>query len=901
MVIKNWNSANVRKAFLDFFAQNGHQIVESSSLVPGTDPTLLFTNAGMVQFKDVFLGLDKRPYRRAATAQKCMRISGKHNDLENVGPSPRHHTFFEMLGNFSFGDYFKSEAIRFAYDLLTTTYSIPVDRLRFTVYQDDDAAYEIWAREVGVPKESIYRMGAKTNFWQMAETGPCGPTSEIHYDWGKDDCTCHHPECSVLLDNGCQRWLEIWNLVFMQFNRTQPDPSHSGKFDEPLPAPGVDTGMGLERILAILQNAKANYDTDLFIDIMDATQEILGHDNEFRGQHSVAYRVIADHIRAASFLIADGVNPGTNGREYIVRMLIRRAWRFAHSMEIDRPFLTKVAEVLIAKMRSIYPELEQFKEAIQYQISAEEERFISTIDNAMSILNDIVQRLRNQNETIVSGEDAFFLYATWGLPLEITRDLVAENGMTVNEQDFLLALQEHRRKAETEAAQIAGPDSLLQALKELDFSKLEYDPYNYEQLSLHTKIVAILHNGQRVEQAHKDEQVELVLERTPFYSESGGQISDIGYITGKNGRLAVSGMRKPTGNLFVHSGTIVQGILKQGDTVNAAVDVERRWDTMRNHTATHLLHASLRKNLGEHVRQKGSLVAPDKLRFDFTHNMPLTQEELDHVTADMNRMILADRPVAIVEKSLSEARQEGAMALFGEKYGQVVRTVTIPELDGKRFSYELCGGTHVERTSQIGNCIILNEESSGGGVRRIVAITGHSALAYLQQQLNLIQSISINLGVAPDAIERSITSILQEEKELRAQLAEYSANSMHKRLDELLTQTQQVQGISLLAAVVDAPDIEMLGQLADWARDRLESCVIALGSEIEGSARLVVKISPDLVSRGLHAGKLVSSMAKYVDGNGGGRPDFATAGGKKPAELPQALQQAHEFLANTLK
>ncbi|GAB4480934.1 MAG: alanine--tRNA ligase [Anaerolineae bacterium] len=909
--MKRMTSHEIRQAFLDFFAERGHQVVAASSLVPGNDPTLLFTNAGMVQFKDVFLGLDQRPYKRAATAQKCMRISGKHNDLENVGPSPRHHTFFEMLGNFSFGDYFKRDAIIYAYDLLTRVYGLPPDRLAFTVYETDDEAYRIWTEEVGVSPKRVARMGPKTNFWQMAETGPCGPTSEIHWD--------NHPELgedSIIeaLKREDDRFLELWNLVFMQFNRTQPDPTHSGQFDEPLPAPGVDTGMGLERIVAVMQGVEANYDTDLFTDIMDATQEILGHDDAFRRQHEVAYRVIADHTRGATFLIADGVNPGTTGREYVVRMLIRRAWRFAHKMGVEKPFLTDVSEAVIAKMGDVYPELRQFRKAIRYQIATEEEAFIRTLDRALHEFDDKLAEMEAKGSRVMSGEDAFFLHATHGLPLEITRDLLQERGYSVDEAGFRAAMEEHSRISGGEVrgfADVTVYQETLEALKaagQLGPEGVEYNPYDYDHFERDTRVLAIIRDGQRVDQAAWDESepvIELVLPATTFYVESGGQVSDTGVITSDGWEVEVFDMRQPVGGLIVHVGRIIYGgAVRVGDAARAVVNHHRRWDIMRNHTATHLLHASLRHVLGEHVRQKGSLVAPDLLRFDFSHNARLTREELDRITAEVNEMILANQPVRIEFKKLDEARQGGAMALFGEKYGETVRTITIPDPADPtktRYSYELCGGTHVRSTGDIGPFVITKEESSSAGVRRIVAVTGHAAQTLITGRMKALESMAERLGADPETLGERVEALLDELRQAHRTIAELTQSQAGDVVRQLVGQARQIDGATVLAAHVTAADDEMLGWMVDRCREHIQSGVVVLGAEIEGKARLVVKVTPDLVQRGIRAGEVIKQIAGLVGGGGGGRPDFATAGGKNPAGLPDAIARAEELVEAGLK
>jgi alanyl-tRNA synthetase len=907
--MKRMTSAEIRQSFLDFFAEREHQVVASSSLVPGSDPTLLFTNAGMVQFKDVFLGIDKRPYQRATTSQKCMRISGKHNDLENVGPSPRHHTFFEMLGNFSFGDYFKRDAIRYAYELLTQVYGLPPDRLAYTVYESDDEAYDAWVKDIGVDPARVARMGPKTNFWQMAETGPCGPTSEVHWDTTPELGTGDIIEA---LEREDDRFLELWNLVFMQFNRTQDDPAHTGRFDEPLPAPGVDTGLGLERVVAVMQKAETNYDTDLFTDIMDATQKILGHDDAFREEHFVAYRVIADHTRAAAFLIADGVTPGNTQREYVTRMLIRRAMLFAHKMGVDRPFLHQVADAVIGKLGGVYPELEQFKEAIHYHISTEEERFLHTLDSSLGVLDSMIEQLEADKQSELSGSDAFFLFATHGLPLEITRDVLQEHRMSVDEPGFEAAMEEHSRLSGGsklgEFEDVSVYRDLLASLKESGALGEEGVIYNpYEHLTLETEVVAIIADGRRVEQLKGDaqENAQIVLAGTPFYVESGGQVSDTGVIAGEGWEFEVTDMIQPVGGLILHLGRLTYGdAAKVGDSVKATVNDHRRWDIMRNHTATHLLHASLREVLGKHVRQKGSLVAPDRLRFDFSHNEAVAPGEIDRIAGRVNELILSNRPVRVAFKPLEQARREGAMALFGEKYGETVRTVTVgdPASGDERWSYELCGGTHVTSTAEIGPFLITGESSSASGVRRVVAVTGHEAQRLIQERLDILDTVATRLGSEPETVEERVDDLLGDLKEATSKVEKMERQSSQSQLDNLVSQAKTIGGAKVVAAQVDAPDGDMLGQMADWCRDRIDSGVVVLGSEIDGKVRLVAKVTPDLTKRGVHAGDLLSTIARLVGGGGGGRrPDFATAGGKDPSGLPEALARAEDVIAGALK
>lgn len=902
--MQRMSSAEARQAFLDYFARHGHQTVSSSSLVPGNDPTLLFTNAGMVQFKEVFLGQDSRPYSRAATAQKCMRISGKHNDLENVGPSPRHHTFFEMLGNFSFGDYFKRDAIRFAYELLTEVYGLPPERLAFTVYETDDEAFDAWTKDIGVSPARVARMGPKTNFWQMAETGPCGPTSEIHWDKRPED---GEAEIIDALTREDDRFLELWNLVFMQFNRTQADPEHTGAYDEPLPAPGVDTGMGFERLLSVLQGVPTNFDTDLFTDIMDATQAILGHSDAFRQEHYVAYRVIADHSRAAAFLIADGVNPGTTGREYVTRMLIRRAWRFAHTMGVEQPFMADVAEAVIAKMGTVYPELIQFREAIRYQIATEEERFMRTLDHALSELDDRIAELEANGETELGGAEAFALFATHGLPVEITRDLLQEHGLTVDEAGFAVEMVHHREVSGSDTgvfADVTAYQALLESLRAegaLGPEGVDYFPYDYDRFTFDSHVIGLLRDGEPITTAGPGDRVQVVLAETAFYVESGGQVSDTGIIRGEGWFIRVDGMAMPVGGLIVHLGEVVEGTVQIGDAATGIVDAQRRWDIMRNHTATHLLHASLRRVLGEHVRQKGSLVAPDRLRFDFTHGSPVTPEELRAVEDEVNAMVLANQPLEIVFKSLDEAKREGAMALFGEKYGNTVRTITIPEPEhDSRWSYELCGGTHVRSTAEIGEFIITREESSSAGVRRIEAVTGHAANALIRRRFDTLREVAALVGGEPEHAPGRVKALLEELDIAYDSIETMQRDTARDALEELLSASVAVDGAQLVAAQVDAPDGDLLAEMVDWCRDRLDSGVVVLGSEIDGKARIVAKVTPDLVERGVHAGKLVGELARQVGGGGGGRPDFATAGGKDTARLAEVLQGARTLIDEAL-
>ncbi len=903
--MKPMSSAEVRQAFLDFFAEMRHQVVASSSLVPANDPTLLFVNAGMVQFKDVFLGLDKREYKRATTAQKCMRVSGKHNDLENVGPSPRHHTFFEMLGNFSFGDYFKRDAIRYSYDLITQVYGLPTDRLAFTVYRDDDEAYNIWVNEIGIDPRRVARLGPKTNFWQMAETGPCGPTSEIHWD--------QYPERGIddiipSLEREDDRFLELWNLVFMQFNRTQPDPTHTGQWDVPLPAPGVDTGMGLERIVAVLQGVHANYETDLFMPIIRRTQELAGMTDAERDANIVPFRVIADHVRAAAFLIADGVLPGATGRDYVCRMVLRRAARYGAKIGFHEPFLAKVAETVIEQMGHHYTELVEKREAIRQAILLEEERFRRTLDRGLAELDEALNRLAQRSEKALPGDMAFYLKATLGLPIEVTRDICRERGFEVDEEGFRQAEEQHitasgggRAMGKFDIADVYQQvlDDLI-ARKQLPPHGVLHDPYDPSTIETH--VLAIIRDGQPVTEAIVGERVEMVIAHTPFYVEAGGQVSDTGAILGHQNtwRFEVEDVRRPIGGLIVHIGEVVEGTPGVGQDAIPLIDAERRAAIRRNHTATHLLHAQLRAVLGTHVQQRGSLVAPDRLRFDFSHPTALTQEQITQITLGVNRAILENMAVVAVEKSLQTARREGAMALFGEKYGETVRTITVGDPQD-RFSYELCGGTHVDETAQIGAFVIVSEGSVSAGVRRIEAVTGLGAIdLIIRSQHTLGQAIAL-LGGSADALPERIHSLQEEIQAARREIAQLRRDMARYEFKALLGNVQTVNGVPVLAAHVGETTPETLREMTDWFRDQHRSGIVALGTVIKDRPQLVVAVTDDLIKRGLHAGKLIGKVAQAVGGGGGGRPNLAQAGGKDASKLDEALALVPNLVREALK
>jgi alanyl-tRNA synthetase len=897
--MKPQTSKEVREAFLDFFEEMGHRKVESSSLVPANDPTLLFVNAGMVQFKDVFLGSDKRDYKRATTSQKSLRVSGKHADLEEVGPSLRHHTFFEMLGNFSFGDYFKRDAIRYAYDLLTKVYQLPPDRLVFTVYQDDDEAYNIWTQDIGVNPNRVARMGPKTNFWQMADTGPCGPTSEVHWDkkpeMGEDTII-------PMLKAEDDRFLEIWNLVFMQFNRTQADPEHTGKYDEPLPAPGVDTGMGLERILSIVQGVNSNYETDLFTPIMDKIQALAGTSDAEREANPVPYRVISDHTRAAVFLISDGVMPGAKGRDSIARLVIRRAARFGTKIGFTKPFIGEVAQAVIDVMGDHYTDLKDKAENIKRTITLEEERFNRTMERGLNELDVMLDKLPEGGQ--LSGENAFYLKATLGLPIQVTKDVAEEQGFTVDMEGYNAEEEKHslvsgggQAMGEIESTEFY--QNLLQSLKDnqqLGADGVEYNPY--ADSDIQTKVVAFIQDGRTVDTPLIGDKVEVILASTQFYVEAGGQVSDTGTISGNSWTIEVEDMKRPVSGLIIHVGEVVEGNPKLGESVIAHVDRERRYDIMRNHTGTHLLHAALRNTLGTHVQQRGSLVAPDRLRFDFSHNEKITPEQMAQIEQEINETILHNYPVKAEVKSLQQAKSEGAMALFGEKYGDTVRTVIIENGDG-RYSYELCGGVHLKETAEIGAFVFTNEGSVSAGVRRVEALTGREAVKYIQSQLDLLHTIAGNLGTTPDnvlnrveGLQNELSSTRKKVEELQRKLAKYS-------FDEMINNLEIINGKQALIAQLDGVPGETLREMADWFRNKVaEKGVLVLGSDIDGKPMIVVALTDDLVKSGLKAGEIIKPVAEIVGGGGGGRPNMAQAGGKDSSKLAQALDKAREVLAN---
>jgi alanyl-tRNA synthetase len=915
--MKEMTSAEVRQSFLDFFAERGHTIVPSASLIPVDDPTLLFTNAGMNQFKDVFLGLGSREYTRAADTQKCMRVSGKHNDLEDVGRDGTHHTFFEMLGNWSFGDYYKKEAISWAWEILTAVYGLSGEQLWATVFKDetdeletDEEAAGFWQSETAINPDHILYFGRKENFWEMADIGPCGPCSEIHYDRGPGACERQGDPDHVCQVNGdCSRFVELWNLVFIQYNKDAEGTLH------PLPAKHVDTGMGFERLVAVLRGADSNYKTDLFSPIIQHVREMAGHTDAQVEESIVAYRVIADHGRAVTFLVGDGVIPGNEGRNYVLRMILRRAARFGRKLGFDRPFLADVAEVVIETMGPYFPELEARRQFILTTITQEEERFLRTLDLGLTRLDEMLAELEAEGQTTVPGDAAFRLYDTFGLPLEITRDVAQERGMSVNEAGYQVALEEQRQRArQADTFEVHDEETLkrytkvladLQAQAVLSENGVAYDPYSTTELE--TTVAAILRDGEPVKSAKEGSQVEVVLPATCFYVASGGQVSDTGIIAayppGKQEptwEIEVQDMRQPVPGLILHAGRVVHGRPRPGDAAWIVVDYERRMDIARNHTATHLLHSELRYVLGEHVQQAGSLVTPERLRFDFTHPAMLTEDELALVTRSVNDAILANYSVEVDEEAYREAVSKGVIALFGEKYGDVVRVVRAGWPD-EPFSQELCGGTHLNETGEIGLFHIVSEEGVGAGVRRIEAVTGRVAVDLIENQLSVLQRAAAYLGTSAEEVDRRTLGLLDELQSARKEVAHLQEQLARREFESLLDDVQSVAGVSLLSARVTVPSMEVLREMTDWFRDRLGSGVVVLGTVLGERPALVAAVTPDLVERGVDAARLIKDVARLVGGGGGGKPTLAQAGGRDPNRLDEALGQAPSTLKGMLE
>ncbi len=876
-----WTSSKIRKTFLDYFAGKGHTVVDSSSLVPADDPTLLFTNAGMNQFKDIFLGLEKRNYVRATSSQKCVRAGGKHNDLDTVGRTARHHTFFEMLGNFSFGDYFKREAIGYAWDLLTEVIKLPKERLWVTIYQDDDEARDLWLEIAGIDSERIVRLGEKDNFWSMGDTGPCGPCSEILYDRG-ESFACGS-DCAIGVCD-CDRYLEIWNLVFMQFNRDE-----NGQMT-PLPRPSIDTGMGLERLTSILQDVPSNFDTDLFIPILAFIEQLTGKKYP-GGEAGFPFRVIADHSRACTFLIADGILPSNEGRGYVLRRILRRAVRFGRILGLEEPFLHRTVEVVVDLMKAAYPDLHAKRAFVKDVIRMEEERFFTTLNEGMKKVEEIIRQTEARGDKVIEALDAFTLYDTYGFPLDLTEDAAEESGFKVDKDGFNKMMEEQRHRAR-QANKMDGTFGQERLISELlsDLPATEFTGYvNDRQTS---KILAIINNDALADTV-TDSKLLLVTAQTPFYAESGGQLADTGMIKSKSGLMEVDDVRK-IGSWVLHLGRL-QGTMQKDESVDMEVQAKKRLDTARHHTATHLLHRALREVLGEHAQQKGSLVESNRLRFDFSHLASLSDDEIQKIESIVNDAIWSSMDVNTELTDVRSARDMGAMALFGEKYGEEVRVVKVAD-----FSMELCGGTHVKNTGQIGLFKILSEGSIGSGLRRIEAVAGRPALDYLTEAENELKRAALVIKSVPQELSGRIEALnkayREKEKELDALKNEISRASA----GDLLKRVQIVNGASILVEAVSGQDAAALRQNAEMLRDKLNSSVVLLASENEGKVILVCFITKDLVKKGLHAGQIVEAAARAAGGGGGGRPDMAQAGGKDPQKIPEALQSARQLISDKL-
>jgi alanyl-tRNA synthetase len=898
--------SELRQKFLDYFTHHGHTVVRSSPLVPAQDPTLLFTNAGMVQFKSVFLGEEQRDYKRAATAQKCVRAGGKHNDLENVGRTARHHTFFEMLGNFSFGDYFKDEAITFAWEFLTTDLALPKDRLKATVFTDDDEAYGLWKRIAGLSDDRILRLGEKDNFWAMGDTGPCGPCSEVHFHQGDhSSCAeeqagrqCLGPACD------CDRWLEIWNLVFMQFNRAA-----SGEMT-PLPKPSIDTGMGLERIAAVVQEKQSDYDTDLFRPLISHVERISKIRYGTDADHDVSMQVIADHARTTAFLITDGVTPSNEWRGYVLRRIMRRAMRHGRMLGLTEPFLWDVTRTVVEIMGHAYPEIVEAQARVENAVKQEEERFAETLGLGMAKIDEYI-RTHGRNvkvsasdrdprreasgavapvpaPNVVDGQFLFTLYDTHGFPTDLATEVFEEKGWTVPKEamekyDAEMEAQRTRARAGASFGDATDGEGSVEIFRQLSAQLPKPQFLGYTELAMPARILALVAGGRRLTEASQGQTVEVILDRTPAYAESGGQMGDTGAITGRDGQGTIEDTYYRGGQMIVHRVRVIQGRLRENQDVAVAVESRRRQGLKLHHTGTHLLHAALRRILGTHVAQAGSLVAPDHLRFDFSHGTSVKDSEVAKVEDLVNEHVQANIVVTPAEMDLTAALQSGAMALFGEKYGDRVRVIRIGD-----FSTELCGGTHLEATGQIGLFKVVSEGAVASGVRRIEAVTGEAALRHVGQEEAALRESAGLLKIPPLELPQRLQKLLDEQKQLERQLRELEARVAKGRAQELAASAKMVGGVSVLSARLDGLDAEGLRSVMDTLRERMSSGVIVLGSAMDGKVTLIASVSRDLTKR-IQAGMLVQEMAPLVGGKGGGRPDLAQGGGPDVSRLDEAL------------
>ncbi len=878
-----WTGNEIREIFLKFFENKGHVRVKSSPLIPKNDPTLLFTNAGMVQFKDYFLGKEKPPFKRATSCQKCMRAGGKHNDLENVGKTGRHHTFFEMLGNFSFGDYFKREAIEFAWELVTEVFKLPIERLYVSVYEKDDEAFEIWNRIVGLPEERIYRLGEKDNFWAMGDTGPCGPCSEIYYDRG-EEFSCGE-NCGIGTCD-CDRYLEIWNLVFMQYERDESGELH------PLSKPSIDTGMGLERIASVLQNVPSNYETDLLFPLVKWASEVSGIPYGRDEKSSTSMRVIADHLRAMTFLISDGVLPSNEGRGYVLRRIIRRASRHGRLLGIKKPFLYEGVDRVVDIMGDAYPEIVLHRDLVKRVVKKEEERFERTVEKGLFILQEVIEKLKEEGKDTIPGEEAFKLYDTFGFPLDLILEVANDESMKVDIETFERLLEEQKERARKAwkggAQRVVSPE--IQELSE----KFPTLFTGYEHLEEYVKVVGILMEEKLVSEIGEGEEGVVILDRTPFYPEKGGQVGDTGILEGNSCYCEVLDTQNITENLIGHRVRVLRGSLKVNDFVNAVVDSERRRAVTRAHTATHLLHKALKEVLGNHVKQAGSLVMPDKLRFDFTHFEAPTQEEIRNVEELVYNWILENYPVKIEEMPLEEALNRGAVALFGEKYGNIVRVVDVGGV-----SVELCGGTHVKRSGDIGFFKIVSESSVSSGTRRIEALVGKEAQKFVWKKEELLEKLTNTLNSPEEQIVQRVEKLKRELKEKEQELERIKKKLATLEVDEIVDGAPEVKGVKVVTAKIEGFTGKELVELADVVRNKAGNSAVLLVGVKDGKAGMVVAVSRELTDK-LHAGKLLREVAPLLEGKGGGRPDLAQGGVQNLSRIQEAFKKFHSLIESSL-
>jgi alanyl-tRNA synthetase len=869
----------IREQFLRYFESRGHRRVPSASLIPNADPSLMFVNAGMVPFKRTFLGEEKRAYARATSSQKCMRVSGKHNDLENVGRTPRHQTFFEMLGNFSFGDYFKEGAIDFAWELLTQELSLDPARLAVSVFRDDDAAAEHWQSGIGLPADKIYHLDEEENFWSMGETGPCGPCSEIHVDYGRPE-SCTSEVCDPSCD--CGRWLEIWNLVFMQFNR-----SASGQMD-PLPKPSVDTGGGLERWASVLQDVRSNYDTDLFSGILSRAQDVSGVSLGEDPEKDVSLRVIADHARALSFLIGDGALPSNAGRGYVVRRILRRASRHGVFLGVNEPFMYQVVDAVIDEMGAAFPEVVERRDYIRARVRSDEERFLETLSKGLALLEDEISELQQRGEARLPGESVFKLYDTFGFPVDLTADVLRTRGLTVDQSGFDRAMS--KQKSRARAAWKGSGDEAVNEVYTRMAGDLSTTFCGYQALEVESVITGLLVRGRPAERAQRGDEVEVIVEETPFYAESGGQVGDIGVLSSASGRVEVEDTRRPVGELVVHRGKVSEGEIGIGDTLQLVVDSESRRATMRNHSGTHLLHAALREVLGAQATQKGSLVGPDRLRFDFTHDSALREEEIEQIEDLANQWIEANVAANTQEMPYRDAVQSGAIAIFEEKYGDDVRVVSFGP-----HSVELCGGTHAGATGDIGFLKIVSEQGVASGVRRIEALTGIGALRHIRREERTLRQVASLLKTVPAELPLRVEKLLEERKAGVREIERLKQTQRGEAAGDLLSEAREVDGKKMLGVRVDGLDAAGMRSLVDDLRGRLVSGVVLVAAESGGKVLLAIGVTKDLVASH-RAGDLIREVAQVVGGGGGGRPDFAQAGGSDASKIDAAIERFHQLV-----